>query len=97
MIGFGQSVIDIVADAGAFKGMSPKDLASGPGQLDIRRSRTAIAWGGEVSAVVSQDSVDLIANGSDQLLEEIGGAPAGGLFTSRAKANLEVRSTATDG
>jgi len=43
MIGFGQSVVDIVAGTSMFKGMSPKDLASGNGQLDIRRCRTAVA------------------------------------------------------
>ena len=44
MIGFGQSVVDVVAGTGVFKGMSPKDLASGYGLLDVRRCRTAVAW-----------------------------------------------------
>ena len=43
-------LVDVVAGTGVFKGMSPKDLASGYGLLDVRRCRTAVAWGGEMGA-----------------------------------------------
>src|ERR1700679_1210338 len=88
MIGFGQPVVDVVAGAGMFKGMSPKALTCGHGQLDLWRCRTAVAWGGEVGAIVSGNSVDLIGNSFDQLLEKVGGGPAGGLFNQPGKSEL---------
>lgn len=88
MIGFGQSMVDVVDGTGVFKGMGSKDFSLGDGQLDVRRGRTAIARGGEVGAVVSQDSVDLIGNGPDQLVEEVGGGTAGGFSNQPGKGEL---------
>lgn len=54
-----------------------------------------IAQSGEMGAVVGQNRVDLVRDRLDEHAQELGGLPARARSTRRAKANLEVRSTAT--
>ena len=48
MVGFGQTVINVVTGAGDFKGVGAKMLAPLPGQLDVGGGGTDVAGRGEV-------------------------------------------------
>src|SRR5271154_967907 len=51
MLGLCQAMIDVVLGAGVFEGVRPNQLSSLQGGLDVRRSRTRIAWRSEVGSV----------------------------------------------
>ena len=71
MFGLCQPMIDVVLGAGVFEGVRPDELSSLQGGLDVRRSRTRIAWRGEVGSVVGENGVDLVRNGGDQAAQEV--------------------------
>jgi hypothetical protein len=77
-----------VLSTGGFEGMSAEDLPSLRGQLDGRRSRSGIARRSEVGAVIGEDSMDLIRDDLDQLLQEVRRRPPGGLLDQPGKGEL---------
>lgn len=88
MIRFGEAVIDVVASAGVFKGMSAEDFPVLEGETDVGGGRSGIARGGEVSAVVGEDGVDAVRKGSDQLFEELRRRAAVGLGDESCKGEF---------
>jgi hypothetical protein len=96
MVGLGQAVINVVAGTGGFEGMSTEDLALLPGPLDVGRSGADVTrGGGEGGAVVGENGVDFTGTISMSSCRKSRAALRVARSTSRAKANLEVRSTAT--
>ena len=96
MLGLGQPMIDVVwaqayskACAGRARPRRSALMSGGP--IHVRRRI------GEVDAVVGEHGVDLVGHGFDQASQEVGGGRACAAFScSSTKANLEVRSMATN-
>jgi hypothetical protein len=88
VVGLGEAVIDIVASTREFESVSPEDLASGQGQLDVLRCRSGIARGGEVGAVVGKNDVDAVGDGLDQFIQELRSDAAGGLLDQPGESEL---------
>jgi len=74
--------------AGELEGMSAKEFSAFECELDLRSCRTAIAGRGEVHAVVGEHGMDLIGQGLDQRLEEVGRNPLRGLFVHLDEGEL---------
>ena len=88
VVGLGEAVIDIVASTREFESVSPEDLASGQGQLDVLRSRSGIARRSEVGAVVGENNMDAVGNGLDQFIQELCSDAAGGLLDQLDESEL---------
>jgi hypothetical protein len=69
MLRLGETVIDVVAGAGHFEGVSPEELLTCDHLLDLgQRPTLAIR---EVDAVVRENGVNLIGNGFDEVAQEV--------------------------
>jgi hypothetical protein len=88
MFGLGQAMIDIVLGAGEFEGVRPDRFSGVESCLDVRRSRTRVAWRGEVGSVVGEDRMDLVRDGGDQAAQEIPGGPARHLLMQLDESEL---------
>ena len=86
MPGFGQAVLDLVLAADAVEHVQP--VAGGGVPLVLRHVA-------ELHAVVGQYGVDPVRDGFDQSLQEVTAVLTFAASCNWAKANLEVRSTAT--
>ena len=80
MFRLGEAVVDIGFGTGELEGMSAEEFAALEGELDLRRSGTAIAWSGEVDSVIGQHRVDGVRHGLDQRVQEVGRNPLRGLL-----------------
>src|ERR1700722_14021787 len=88
MLRLRQPMIDVVLGAGVFEGERPNELSSLQGGLDVRRRRTRIAWGGEMSSVVGEDGMDLVGDGGGQAAQEIPCSAARHLLVHLDKGEL---------
>jgi hypothetical protein len=79
MPGLGQSMIDVIAGAGVFEGMSLEGLAARPLVLQFHWRPRAAGRIGEVDPVVGQDGVDLVRRGVDEGAQKIAGHSRRGL------------------
>lgn len=80
MFRLGEAVVDIGFGAGELEGVSAEEFATFEGELDLRRSGTAIAWSGEVDSIIGQHCVDGVRHGFDQCVQEVGRNPLRGLL-----------------
>jgi hypothetical protein len=71
MLGLCQPMIDVVMGAGVFEGVRPNGFSSLQRGLDVRHSRTRIAWRDEVGSVVGEDGMDLVRDSGDQAAQEV--------------------------
>ena len=78
MFGLGQSVVDVGFGASELEGMGSEDLSSFECEPDLRGSRAAIAGCGEMHSVVGEHRVDLLGDGLDQRIKEVGRNSLGG-------------------
>lgn len=78
MIGLGEAMIEVMAGAGVFKGMSPKEFAALHRQLDGGSSGLGVARSGEVGAVVGEDGMNAIGDELEQRPQEVGCLSGGG-------------------
>ena len=92
----GEPMLDAGACAGQLEGVGTEDLAGLERSNDLRNRGATRAGIGEVRAVVGEDGVDAVGHRCDQAPEEIGSDATGRLLSSSAKANLLVRSMATN-
>lgn len=72
MFRFGQAMVDIVSGAGELKSMSPEELSSCNGLLDLGDRQATTARNRELDAIVRENRVDLVGHGRDKVAQELG-------------------------
>ena len=80
MFQLGQAMIDVSFGAGELEGMGAEEFSAFEGKLDLRGSRRAIAGRGEMHSVVGEYRVDIVGNGLDQRVQEVGRDALSGLL-----------------
>ena len=78
VVGFCETMIDIVLRAGQIEGMGAEDRLMLDHRLDFRDAPAFASRFGEVGAVVGEDGVDFVGDDLDQLAQEVGCDASGG-------------------
>ena len=88
MAWLGQPMVDVVLGAGILEGIREEAASKIHCASDVGSSRADISWRGEMGAVVGQNGMNLVRDGTHEGMKEVARDPPGGIFVQFGKGEL---------